>query len=149
MDQFTSILEERAPVLASIAVVLVAVFAANVLFKNDYLSQIPLIGSEVGDAEKRRKAYITNGLDFYKKGYELFKSKAYRLTALDGMAKRFFYGRYRNTDGMLMLPLFRRSHRFTSAPFGGSETASGRCYQHRQGFRRSMFNRWLKTVLAI
>lgn len=70
--------------LASIAVVLVAVFAANVLFKNDYLSQIPLIGSEVGDAEKRRKAYITNGLDFYKKGYELFKSKAYRLTALDG-----------------------------------------------------------------
>ncbi|XXG96060.1 hypothetical protein Hte_002337 [Hypoxylon texense] len=84
MDQVAAILEERGPVLASVAVVFATVLVATLLFGNNYGSHIPLVGSEYGSAEKRRKAFITNGKDFYKKGYEMFKSKAYRLTALDG-----------------------------------------------------------------
>ncbi|KAI1776976.1 cytochrome P450 [Hypoxylon cercidicola] len=86
MDQVMSILEERGPVLLSLAVVLTSVFVATLLFGNENsdVSDIPLIGGEYGNAEKRRKAFITNAIDFYSKGYELFKSKAYRLTAFDG-----------------------------------------------------------------
>ncbi|KAI5918729.1 ent-kaurene oxidase [Camillea tinctor] len=82
MEQLQSILADRGPVLASVVVLLVGVLFATQLFNNP--SELPLIGAEYGHAEKRRKAFITNGLDFYKKGYELFKSKAYRLTTLDG-----------------------------------------------------------------
>ncbi|OTB03695.1 hypothetical protein M426DRAFT_321621 [Hypoxylon sp. CI-4A] len=84
MDVIRGILEERGPVLASIAVVLASVFLFTLLFGGSDPSDIPLVGKEHGGAEKRRKAFITNGYDFYKKGYELFKSKAFRLTALDG-----------------------------------------------------------------
>ncbi|KAI1632917.1 ent-kaurene oxidase [Biscogniauxia mediterranea] len=82
MEQLQPILADRGPVLASVVVLLVGVLLATQLFKDS--SELPLIGAEHGHAEKRRKAFITNGLDFYKKGYELFKSKAYRLTTLDG-----------------------------------------------------------------
>ncbi|KAI0595189.1 ent-kaurene oxidase [Biscogniauxia sp. FL1348] len=82
MEQLQPILADRGPVLASVVVLLVGVLIATQLFKDP--SELPLIGAEYGYAEKRRKAFITNGLDFYKKGYELFKSKAYRLTTLDG-----------------------------------------------------------------
>ncbi|KAI0169271.1 cytochrome P450 [Hypoxylon sp. FL1284] len=84
MSQVMSLLSERAPVLASIAIVLLTAFVVTFLVGGAEVSAIPLIGGEYGGAEKRRKAFITNGLDFYKKGYELFRSKAYRLTALDG-----------------------------------------------------------------
>ncbi|KAI1498295.1 ent-kaurene oxidase [Biscogniauxia marginata] len=82
MEQLQAILADRGPVLVSIFVSLIGVLFATQLFGET--SELPLIGAEYGRAEKRRKAFITNGLDFYKKGYELFKSKAYRLTALDG-----------------------------------------------------------------
>ncbi|KAI1491516.1 ent-kaurene oxidase [Biscogniauxia mediterranea] len=82
MEQLQPILADRGPVLASVVVLLVGVLLVTQLFKDS--SELPLIGAEYGHAEKRRKAFITNGLDFYKKGYELFKSKAYRLTTLDG-----------------------------------------------------------------
>ncbi|KAI5861450.1 cytochrome P450 [Durotheca rogersii] len=84
MGQLSAILDDRGPVLASVAVILAAVFIATQLFGDDAASKLPLVGGEYGNAEKRRKAFITNGLDFYQKGYELFKSKAFRLTTLDG-----------------------------------------------------------------
>lgn len=88
MDQVANIVQERAPILASIAVILVTVFTASILLNSSGASKLPLVGEEIGNAEKRRKAFITNGIDFYQKGYELFKSKAFRLTALDGKGGR-------------------------------------------------------------
>lgn len=87
MDQVASILEERGPVLASIAVIVTSVFIASLLFGGNSGVNLPLVGGEYGNAEKRRKAFITNGLEFYKKGYEMFKSKAWRVTGLDGTKK--------------------------------------------------------------
>ncbi|KAI1387289.1 cytochrome P450 [Hypoxylon trugodes] len=84
MDVITNVLADRSPVLASVAIILVTVFIASRLFDRESLSHLPLVGAEFGDAEKRRKAYITNSLDFYKKGYELYKSKPFRITSLDG-----------------------------------------------------------------
>ncbi|KAI1100328.1 cytochrome P450 [Jackrogersella minutella] len=85
MGAIATILEERGPVLVSVAVILTTVFIATLLFGgNDNNSNIPLVGGEYGSAEKRRKAFITNGYDFYKKGYDLFRTKAFRLTGLDG-----------------------------------------------------------------
>ncbi|KAI0839943.1 cytochrome P450 [Hypoxylon sp. FL0890] len=84
MEVIANVLEERGAVLASVAVILTTVFLASLLFGSSEAANIPLVGKEYGNAEKRRKAFITNGYDFYKKGYELFKTKAFRLTALDG-----------------------------------------------------------------
>ncbi|KAI0004374.1 cytochrome P450 [Xylariaceae sp. FL0662B] len=81
MGQISNIVADRAPVIASVLVVVAGVLLATQLFGS---SSIPLIGREYGYAEKRRKAFIKNGMDFYTKGYELFKNRAYRLTALDG-----------------------------------------------------------------
>lgn len=84
MDVVAKVLEERGPVLASVAVILATAFIASLLVGSTEVSKLPLVGEEVGNAEKRRKAFITNGYDFYKKGYDLFRSKAFRLTGLDG-----------------------------------------------------------------
>ncbi|KAI0887803.1 cytochrome P450 [Annulohypoxylon maeteangense] len=84
MEAIAKVVEERGPVLASVAVILVTAFIASLLVGGSDNSNIPLVGTEVGNAEKRRKAFITNGYDFYKKGYDLFRSKAFRLTGLDG-----------------------------------------------------------------
>lgn len=84
MDVVANIIVNRGPVLASIAVIATTVFFATLLFGNGSTSQLPLVGKEYGNAEKRRKAFITKGLEFYKKGYALYKSKAFRLTSLDG-----------------------------------------------------------------
>ncbi|KAI1078786.1 cytochrome P450 [Whalleya microplaca] len=83
LDQISIILADRAPVLASIFVIFAGVLLATQLLDSD-ASSIPLLGREYGYARKRRKAFIKNGLDFYQKGYEMFKNKAYRLTSIDG-----------------------------------------------------------------
>lgn len=105
MDQVAALLEERGPVLASIAVVFTTVLVATLLFGSNHVSHLPLVGSEYGSTDKRRKAFITNGIDFYKKGYEMFKSKAYRLTALDGTKRHLPRGPCSNMDGTLILPV--------------------------------------------
>ncbi|KAF3068388.1 Ent-kaurene oxidase [Daldinia childiae] len=84
MDVAASFLEERGPVLASVAVIVTSVFLATVLLGGGN-SKLPLVGLEYGSASKRRQAFVTRGLEFYKKGYDLFKSTtAFRVTTLDG-----------------------------------------------------------------
>ncbi|CAJ2505514.1 Uu.00g129080.m01.CDS01 [Anthostomella pinea] len=85
MDQIQTVVANRWPAMASVVAVLACVFVAtSLLGRGGDSNNLPLLGKEYGHAEKRRKAFITNGVDFYKKGYQLFKSKAYRLTTLDG-----------------------------------------------------------------
>ncbi|OTB14586.1 hypothetical protein K445DRAFT_318993 [Daldinia sp. EC12] len=83
MDVVAPFLEERGPILASVAIILTSVFLATALFGSGS-STLPLVGQEYGSASKRRKAFVTRGLEFYKKGYESFKTKAFRVTTLDG-----------------------------------------------------------------
>ncbi|KAI1338803.1 ent-kaurene oxidase [Xylariaceae sp. FL0016] len=85
MERIESLLGDRGPVVASVFVVLAGVLIIT-QFLGGSVAGLPFVGKELGHAGKRRKAYISNGLDFYKKGYNMFKSKAYRLTTLNGDA---------------------------------------------------------------
>lgn len=87
MDQLSSLFANRAPIFASVAVLLGAVFLISTFrFFHSAATKIPLVGEEIGDAEKRRSAFITNAKDIYAKGYGLFRDKAWRLTDVDGAA---------------------------------------------------------------
>jgi hypothetical protein len=85
MDQVLTLLADRGPVLASVFLVLSGVFLLSIfkLLGND-ADKIPLVGGEIGSAEKRRKAYISNARELYAKGYERFRNSAFRLTDTDG-----------------------------------------------------------------
>ncbi|KAI1380203.1 cytochrome P450 [Hypoxylon crocopeplum] len=84
MEQVAAVIDEREPTLVFIAVILTAIFVATLLPGASSVSDIPLVGGEYGGVEKRKKAYIKNSWELYKKGYELFRDKAFRLTTQDG-----------------------------------------------------------------
>ncbi|KAK9416187.1 putative Ent-kaurene oxidase [Seiridium unicorne] len=85
MDQFSSLVVERAPIFASLAVLLGAVFFISVFKSSSYgTEKIPLVGKELGSAEQRRLAFISNAKDLYAKGYGLFRDSTWRLTNTDG-----------------------------------------------------------------
>ncbi|KAI1878121.1 hypothetical protein JX265_002489 [Neoarthrinium moseri] len=85
MDQVSNLLAERGPVVASVALLLAGVFVLSSLglFSNG-AAKLPLVGQEIGSAEKRRKAFIANARDLYARGYKQFQNKAWRLTDTDG-----------------------------------------------------------------
>ncbi|KAK6079272.1 ent-kaurene oxidase [Seiridium cupressi] len=84
-DQFSSLVVERAPIFASVAVLLGAVFFISVFKSSSYgTEKIPLVGKELGSAEQRRLAFISNAKDLYAKGYGLFRDSTWRLTNTDG-----------------------------------------------------------------
>ncbi|KAI0386387.1 cytochrome P450 [Hypomontagnella monticulosa] len=84
MEAIIEFVNERGPILASVGIILITVFCATFLWGANDASSLPLIGEEYGNADKRMKAFMTSGQELYKKGYELFKSKAWRITTLDG-----------------------------------------------------------------
>ena len=87
MDTLPAVLADRGPVLASVLFILSAVFlASRFVGGGDVNSNVPLVGSELGSAAKRRKAYSTQAKELYKKGYQAFKDKAFRVTTTDGTA---------------------------------------------------------------
>ncbi|KAK6215491.1 ent-kaurene oxidase [Colletotrichum tabaci] len=47
-------------------------------------SDLPLMGSEHGSSEKRRKAYLASAGAIYRKGLDMFRDKPYRLETADG-----------------------------------------------------------------
>ncbi|KAI0128888.1 ent-kaurene oxidase [Xylariales sp. AK1849] len=86
MDQLSSLIADRGSVLASVAVVFFAVFLFSSLrlFSSNGTDKIPLVGREIGNAEKRRKAYIANARELYTRGYNTFKNNVFRITDTDG-----------------------------------------------------------------
>lgn len=48
-------------------------------------SDLPLMGSEHGSSEKRRKAYLASAGAIYRKGLDMFRDKPYRLETADGV----------------------------------------------------------------
>jgi hypothetical protein len=86
MDQFSSLVVDRAPIFASVAVLLGAAFLVSVLVPSSGSNgKIPLVGGDIGNAEQRRKAFLSNAKDLYAKGYRHFKDSVWRLTDTDGM----------------------------------------------------------------
>lgn len=88
MGHIENLFAERAPVLASVLVVICGALLVSALglFTDNKTAAnlIPLVGREIGNSEQRRKAYIANARDIYAKGYELHKSRAFRITDTDG-----------------------------------------------------------------
>ncbi|KAI0168346.1 ent-kaurene oxidase [Pestalotiopsis sp. NC0098] len=85
MDQVTQLVSDRAPVFASVALLLGTAFLFSILKSfSGGADKIPLVGKEIGNVEQRRKAYIANAKDLYQQGYKLFKNSTFRLTDTDG-----------------------------------------------------------------
>ena len=86
MDTLPSVLADRGPIIAAVVTLLSIVFLGSRFLSGHANTNIPLVGSELGSAAKRRAAYSAQAKDLYQKGYEVFKDKVFRLTTTDGMA---------------------------------------------------------------
>ncbi|KAK6856185.1 hypothetical protein PG995_008336 [Apiospora arundinis] len=82
MDQLSQIILDRLPVLLSVALFTIVVYAVSSVWGSK--SSLPLLGADYGNSEQRRKQYQTGAAKLYQKGYELFRHQAYRLTTSDG-----------------------------------------------------------------
>ncbi|KAI1860426.1 hypothetical protein JX265_009825 [Neoarthrinium moseri] len=86
MDQFWRLVGPRSIAVAS-AFLLVTGVSVLWVFSSLYvtgLSTIPLIGDELGNAEQRRKGFISHAQKLYNMGYAKFKNRTWRLTGTDG-----------------------------------------------------------------
>lgn len=81
--QLTDILTERWPLLAVGATTLVGATLFRHLYKWSVISAIPLVGSEIGDREKRRMAYIMGGKRLYEEGYRKVERFPRHVTSTD------------------------------------------------------------------
>ncbi len=88
IDRLAPAVVARGPALASVLLIVSVIFLASRFFGSREDSDTPLVGEEYGNPEKRRTAYVQNARDLYMKGYQKFKERAFRLTTLDGMARR-------------------------------------------------------------
>ncbi|KAK8111355.1 Cytochrome P450 monooxygenase ATR2 [Apiospora kogelbergensis] len=80
-QQLSQILQERLPVVVSVALFTIVVYAVSSVWSNK--SNLPLLGADYGNSEQRRKQYRTSAATLYQKGYELFRHQAYRMTTSD------------------------------------------------------------------
>ena len=74
----TTILEivnERLPLIASTLIVLLALVAQRFLAQRP-ISSLPLAGAAIGNAEKRRKAYLEGAKNIYAEGYQKASSSS-------------------------------------------------------------------------
>ncbi len=70
LETLPSIFVERWPViLTSLLALFLALIVSNVLRSNP-LANVPLVGEDLGNAEKRRKEYLKNGKNLYLTGYK-------------------------------------------------------------------------------
>ena len=82
MSQLSHVLLDRLPVMVSVALFTIAVYAVSSVWSSK--SNLPLLGADNGSSEQRRKQYRASAAKLYQKGYELFRHQAYRLTTSDG-----------------------------------------------------------------
>lgn len=81
--QVLDILSARLPLIGTTILVSLVAFVIQRIFAHDPLAEIPWIGVELGDSEKRRKAFQNGGAKaLYKRGYEKFKTGIFRLTSM-------------------------------------------------------------------
>jgi hypothetical protein len=63
------VLTERAPLIATTVLVSLLAVVLQRIFARNPLSTIPYIGAELGNADKRRHAYLAGGKKLYQDGY--------------------------------------------------------------------------------
>ena len=69
------IVAEQLPLVASTLIVLLALLAQRFLAKSA-ISSLPLAGAAIGNAEKRRKAYLKGAKTIYAEGYQKASSSS-------------------------------------------------------------------------
>ncbi|KAK0663501.1 putative cytochrome P450 E-class, group IV [Cercophora samala] len=72
-------LAAKLPLLLSTAGLLLAVFLAQVLLKENPLANLPVALDDLPSDEKRRQAYLTRAKDVYTSGYKKFKDRVFRI----------------------------------------------------------------------
>jgi hypothetical protein len=88
MVQILALVADHGPLLGVVALLLAGAF----IFSASDLAgmgneNIPLIGHDIGNTEKRRQAFISNAQNLYSKGYERFRDSVWRLTGTDGTSR--------------------------------------------------------------
>ncbi|KAG9761828.1 hypothetical protein KCU73_g2196, partial [Aureobasidium melanogenum] len=82
--QVAARLGDQALSLLTISLLLVGTMALAWLLRSPSRPQFPLVGEELGNVENRRRAFVKDGIQLYRKGYRTFKDKIFRLTTWDG-----------------------------------------------------------------
>lgn len=67
--QILDLVMERIPLIATTLIVLLSALLVQLFFAKDPLSSLPLAGAAIGNAEKRRKAYLEGANSIYVEGY--------------------------------------------------------------------------------
>jgi len=71
----------RWPIAATVLLAFAFAFVVQSVFKHDILSGIPVVGTEYGGQESRRKKFVDGGAkNLYLEGYKKFKEQAFQLT---------------------------------------------------------------------
>ncbi|KAI1332483.1 cytochrome P450 [Xylariaceae sp. FL0255] len=124
MDLIQTAIDERGSIILSVLVILVGVFTFNSFFNgacNSSQSNLPWLGKDYGNALQRQMAYRAHAMDLYRKGYALFKTRAFRLTTSEGervVVPRDFVKELRELPDKI-LDLREALNQFTLAPLLG------------------------------
>lgn len=84
MDQFLTLVATRGPLLLCVSAIILAVHISSKLSDWNLIQHIPALDEDLGSPDKRRKAFLANPTEAYKKGYKLFGEKAFRLMTENG-----------------------------------------------------------------
>jgi hypothetical protein len=66
----TAFLADRWPILSTVLVSFFAAVLLQTVLKGNPVANIPVIGKEIGDEEKRRLAYLGGAKRLYAEGYQ-------------------------------------------------------------------------------
>ncbi|ETS77988.1 hypothetical protein PFICI_10050 [Pestalotiopsis fici W106-1] len=83
MEHYIEVLSDRSSVLIAIIIIPTTIFIVSHLLSSG-AAQFPLLGGELGNSEKRRKAFFAGAAALYDQGYAAFRDKPFRLTTVDG-----------------------------------------------------------------
>ncbi|OCL06822.1 cytochrome P450 [Glonium stellatum] len=81
--QLLAALPDYFPILSTVALLVLVCIIFPQLFSRNHLSDIPIIGLDLGNIEKRRNAYLTSASKLYRDGYKMFRDGVYRITTAD------------------------------------------------------------------
>ena len=70
VQSLTSLLVDSWPAVLTTVVAFVAALTLPGILRGNSLSQIPLVGEDIGNAEKRRQEFLKNAKSLYFTGYE-------------------------------------------------------------------------------
>ena len=70
IQSFASLLVDSWPAVLTTVVAFVAALILPGILRGNSLSQIPLVGEDIGNAEKRRQEFLKNARSLYFTGYE-------------------------------------------------------------------------------